>query len=365
MSEIYLRARKQLRKIYVMNLIGNLSLAGVAWVALLAARGFSMMEIMMAETVFHIVSIVAEIPSGMFADVFGRKRSLIVSCVCSISSAISMGFIDCYGGVLLSIAFSALSYNFCSGTDNALAYDSLKEAGAVDEYENFSSMQTIIYRVGSSIASLCAGLALLMGNRRAQLLSVGIATAQLFIILSMKENDVIVRKQALSYRERLKDLIRQSVGFLRSNPNASVIIFGNGFVGAIDVLLLFSLQSKLQDAGANKLLLGPLLFVMYLGGVAGALLSPRFRHARFRRMFLVTALMVISGAAAALTGNLWIMTIGGIASAFADDIIQIRADVELNNMVPAEARATLISVNSLCFSIIMIVMSPLAGIVFS
>ncbi|MBR1584591.1 MAG: hypothetical protein IJ662_03525 [Clostridia bacterium] len=59
------------------------------------------------------------------------------------------------------------------------------------------------------------------------------------------------------------------------------------------------------------------------------------------------------------------MTLGGFLAAFADDLIQIRADVELNALVPPAQRATLISVNSLCFSLVMIVLSPLAGWIFS
>ena len=225
MTELYKRAKKQLRKIYTLNMIGNLSIAGAAWVALLSARGFSMMEIMAAETVFHIVSILAEIPSGMFADMFGRKKSLIVSTIFSILSSIFMGFIDIYAGVIASIVCSALSWNFSSGTDNALAFDSLKEAGATEEYERFSSIQTIIYRVGSSVASLCTGLALWMGNRNAQILSIVLAVIRLAIVFTMKENAVILKKKTIGHRERLKNLITESIGFLKANPRASAITY--------------------------------------------------------------------------------------------------------------------------------------------
>lgn len=61
-------------------MLGNLSLTG-AWVAILAARGYSLVEIGIAETVFHVTSLVFEIPSGVLADLFGRKRMLLVSSV--------------------------------------------------------------------------------------------------------------------------------------------------------------------------------------------------------------------------------------------------------------------------------------------
>ena len=73
--------RKQLSKLYLSSVLGNLSLTG-AWVAILAARGFDLVEIGIAETVFHITSIIFELPSGVMADVFGRKKcsSLVRSC---------------------------------------------------------------------------------------------------------------------------------------------------------------------------------------------------------------------------------------------------------------------------------------------
>ena len=72
--------RKQLSKLYLSSVLGNLSLTG-AWVAILAARGFSLVEIGIAETVFHITSIIFELPSGVMADIFGRKKMLMVSTI--------------------------------------------------------------------------------------------------------------------------------------------------------------------------------------------------------------------------------------------------------------------------------------------
>lgn len=64
---------KQIKKLYLSSILGNLSLTG-AWVAILAARGFNLVEIGYVETIFHITSLIFEIPSGVLADVFGRKK---------------------------------------------------------------------------------------------------------------------------------------------------------------------------------------------------------------------------------------------------------------------------------------------------
>ena len=358
-------ARKQLRKLYCLNFLGNIHIASAAWVALLASRGFSMKEIMFAETVFHIVSLINEIPSGVIADVFGRKKSLIMSCLFGISSCLAMILINCYGGVLLSIGLSALSYNYASGSDAALAFDTLKEIGKTEKYDHFASMQSIIYRVSCALASLSAGLALWMGYVKAEMVSVALGSVQLVILLTLRENKVVLKKKDLSLGRRIRDVYRESIGFLRKNREASALIFRNALVGAVDVLLLFALQDKLQDAGAGRWIFGPMLFVMYLGGVFGSLMAEKIKNVKLVRIFYFSATMVLAGAACAFTGNPWFMTLGGFVSAFSDDLIQIRSDVALNNMVPESSRATLISVSSFCFSIVMIFLAPVAGVVFS
>ena len=130
--------KKQLSRLYTSSVLGNLSLTG-AWVAILAARGFSLVEIGIAETVFHITSLIFEIPSGVLADVFGRKKMLVTSTIMGMISDIIMILSGNLFMVCMSIVFRALSYNFSSGSGDALAYDSLKQVKMDNKFEKYSS----------------------------------------------------------------------------------------------------------------------------------------------------------------------------------------------------------------------------------
>ncbi len=359
------RIKKQLNKLYAFNLLGNISIAGAAWVLLLISQGFSIIEVGLFETVFHLVSLMAEVPSGMFADVFGRKKSLLMSCLCSIVSAVTRILFVSFGGVCISIAFSALSYNFVSGSDSALAYDTLLESGRKDDYDTYISRQTVIYRVANGAATLCAGLAVMLGNTISHLISIAISVIQIAVASTLVENKVILDKKTADIRSRFNETYKESLRFLKGNRKAAGLIFRNALIGGIDILLLFFLQAKLPLTGVTDWLLGPLLFIMSMGGIIGAGLSAAVKNWPFRRIFILSLSVVTIGFLANFTGIAWIMTAGGFMAAFADDLIQIRADVELNAMIPPAQRATLISVNSLCFSMVMIVMSPLAGLIFS
>ena len=59
--------KKQLACIYTNNFFSGLRITDAVWVALLATRGFSLWEIGVAESVFHMVSLTFEVLTGTAA----------------------------------------------------------------------------------------------------------------------------------------------------------------------------------------------------------------------------------------------------------------------------------------------------------
>ena len=367
------KIKKQINTLYLTSVLSNLSITG-AWVAILAARGFSLVQIGFAETIFHITSLIFEIPSGLMADVYGRKRMLLLSNLMTAVAGIIMAATDGFTGVCISFVFHALGYNFASGSGDALAYDSYKLVNMEDKYERYSSNMLIIYRITSSISTMCAGLALLMGYRPAYLIS---AAWSLFTMLVgfrlvevMPDNEQNNRNTAGRkgiIRKMIVDVIsyfKESLLFLIRNPKATKLMFANSFVGALDILLLFFLQSKLRTAGISDMALGIALFIIELGGIAGAKLILKAKKARYARLFIICTCGVITGILLEHTSIAALMTLGGFISSMADDALQIRTDAKLQDSFPSEQRATLISISSFTFSVIMIVLSPLAGYFF-
>lgn len=116
-------------KLYLLTDVGYFLPAGSSWVALLALRGFSVLEIGLLESIFHIVSFCFELPSGVVADVFGRKRTLVLSQVMMLLSGGLMILSDSFGTVALAIGCSALSYNLASGTRRLWLMTVLRKMG--------------------------------------------------------------------------------------------------------------------------------------------------------------------------------------------------------------------------------------------
>lgn len=361
------KIRRQISKLYASSVLGNLSLTG-AWVAILAARGYSLVEIGIVETVFHITSLLFEIPSGILADVFGRKKMLIVSSLMRMIGNIVMILSDGLGMVCLSIAFHALSYNFSSGSGDALAFDTLKSGGAEAKFERYEANQFVIYRLCSGISTLCAGFALFIGHRIAYGTDLVTGVIQLLVLASLREVRPGSQPAGSSLHEvgrRLIACTRESLAFLRQARRALGLMLCNSLVGAVDVLLLFFLQAKLPERGIPEWGLGLALLFMEMGGIVGAKLILRFPRLRYRQVFAIMGGLVLSGLLMEHSPAYWVMALGGFLAALGDDALQVRTNARLQDMFPSEQRATLTSVSSFTFSVVMIVLSPLAGVVFS
>lgn len=361
------KIKKQLAKLYASAVLGNLSLTG-AWVAILAARGYSLVEIGIAETVFHITSLIFEIPSGALADVFGRKKMLIVSVVMQALGNIAMIFSDSFFMVCLSISFQALGYNFSSGTGDALAYDSLKTAKMESGFEKFTSNQLVIYRLCGGISTLCAGFALFIGHKLAYGADLIMCGLQIAVLSSLREiyagNGSPPKRGLTETGRELAACFRESFSFLKKAKNAILLMLCNSLVGAADILLLFFLQAKLQEK-LPQWWLGFALLFMELGGIVGSKLILRLSKLSYKGAFAAAALLVAAGIFAEHSAAWVVAVLGGFLAAAGDDALQVRTNAVLQDMFLSEQRATLTSAESFSFSLIMIVLSPLAGFAFT
>ena len=349
---------KQIRRLLLLDGLSNLHLAGTAWVLLLTPRGFTLTQIGLAEGVFHLVSLCCELPSGMLADLLGRKWTLAASRAMGALSALAM---------CLAMGLCALGYNLASGTREAITYDSLLQCGQAERYLRVSAWQNIFWRGAGAAALLGAGLTAALGYRLAYGLDILVDALAVLTALGLTEPAVGApeRRPRLSELPRgFRDCARDAADFLRANPAAAAVMLFNALVGALATLLGFFLQDGLTSAGAGNALLGPLLLLVALGGVAGSRAALLLERLPYRLTGLLCLAGVAAGAALSLTGRLPLLAAGGLLASACDDAFQMLTDARLNAMIPSQRRATLISVSSMTFSLVMIVLSPLTGAVW-
>ena len=364
-----LNLKKQLACIYTSDFFSGLRITDAVWVALLAARGFSLWEIGLAESVFHIVSLLCEVPSGMAADLLGRKKTLVSGGVCMVLQSLLMAFASDLFTICFAMGLNALAMTMFSGTTTALLYDSLKQEGCEEKYIQVSANSSQISMLANAIGSLASLLKRFLGFAGFYLLSAafeGVSTAA----LALMEEPIVTKAQASRGKQTLRalpgqftKLARNSLSILRTTPLAAKLIVSSAVVSVPSYLTKMFLQQRLVELGwPTELLFLPLL----LGGlacVAGTEVGRRMRCRSMRRLYSACALLcgvgtLLVGAAPAWGGILGMMLVQGVL-----EVYLLHESQKLNDAIPSDQRATLISVDGMAYSLLMIPASPLVGAV--
>ena len=103
------------------NLATNTLFTSAIWVIYLASRGYSPLAIGLFEMLFHVAKLVAEVPTGIFADLVGRRRSLIIFCI--LGGVENLLFlVPTVPLLILSFSLSGVSYAFLGGASEAMLW---------------------------------------------------------------------------------------------------------------------------------------------------------------------------------------------------------------------------------------------------
>ncbi len=100
--------------------------------------GLTLSQFAMLNVVWAATIVLAEVPSGAFADTLGRKRLVVLSSIVMFIEIAMIAFVPTGNPTFVFIVFlinrvlSGLAMALASGADEALAYDTLKEQGKED-----------------------------------------------------------------------------------------------------------------------------------------------------------------------------------------------------------------------------------------
>ena len=105
-----------------------------------------------------------EIPSGAVADLFGRRRSMILSFIAYIISFIIFGFSSDYWHFFIAMFFFAIGEAFRTGTHKAMIFTWLRLQGRLDEKTRVYGYTRSWSKIGSIVSTILAVLFVLLTN---------------------------------------------------------------------------------------------------------------------------------------------------------------------------------------------------------
>jgi len=112
-------------------------------------------------SVFSIVMLSAalfEMPTGIFSDLIGRKKTVVFGALSSVLGIIFYAIGGVYLFLVIGAIFEGLSRSFYSGNNSALLYDTLAETQQEAEYHTFFGKVSSMFQVALAISAIAGGV---------------------------------------------------------------------------------------------------------------------------------------------------------------------------------------------------------------
>ncbi len=146
----------QYYKFCLYGFLKNLRFFEPFFILFLRSKGISFTQIGLLYAAREITTNVLEIPSGLFADAVGRRKSLLFSYILYIASFLVFAFGQNFWIFLIAIVAYGAADAFRSGTNKAMIYHYLEVKGWADYKVDYYGHTRSCSQLGSAISSLAA-----------------------------------------------------------------------------------------------------------------------------------------------------------------------------------------------------------------
>lgn len=359
-NQASIRLKRNIKIDYIYKFLSSINISSAIWVLYLAHKGMSLIEIGLLESIHHITSLVCEIPTGALADIMGRKNTIIIGRVMSAIGAILMLFCNSFLGFAIAFVISAMSYNLNSGSEEALVYDSLKVIGEEEKYLKINGNLNFIIEVAQGIAVLVGGILSDYSFVYSYVLSSIISICALGISFGFKEPEI---HEEVKERVTIVGHFKSCFEVMRDNKKIIIIMMFFELIFMTGTTTHFYSQQYFSEMGYSRSLIAIIYVVASIGCAIGAKLAYKVEK------LLKKAILYI----VPMVGGVWLIVlssskgivsvIGFIMFSMSINILYPVSSNYINKLIPSAQRATLISVQSICFSIFMIMIFPLLGFI--
>lgn len=145
-----------LRVFYLVDTFRAMWFITSIWVAY-EKQFLNLSQITLIEAVILTVALIMQLPTGAFADLFGKKKAMIVGCFLYASAMLIYSLSGNFNMFLGYALVFGLAEAFIDGTREALIYDTMKEGGREEDFSNTASKLSMIFQVSLSVATIVGG----------------------------------------------------------------------------------------------------------------------------------------------------------------------------------------------------------------
>lgn len=204
------------------------------------ASQVSLPQLTIIFSVFALATLLLEIPSGVLADLLGKKKTLLISRALYIIEIFLIAFFNGFWIFLIAKIVSGFGVSLTSGTDNALLYDTLKKQGRKDQHKKISGTRVAITNISMAFVFIIGAFLFTINYKLPAIVSLPVVTAG-FILTFFLQEPYNPSKKA-TFKNSFKHL-KQGLKEFSKSPYIKFITFFSLLI-FISVQIIFPLISS-------------------------------------------------------------------------------------------------------------------------
>ena len=321
-------------------------------------RGLTLADAALIDATFFVAAALGEVPTGVVADVHGRVASMKIGVALICLS--TFGWLLAPNVPLLVAAYAVMGIGatFLSGAEDALFYESLSAVGRGDDYVRLAGRVSATYLGAAALASVLSGLVASISLALPFLITGVCLLLALAVVFTLKEPRHT--SSADSPRKPFTVILREALALMRARPAVRYPMLYLALLPMVSYMTdgVF-LQPQALALGIPLAGIGIVVMVVNLTHMAGATFAHRLRS-RFSEVRLVYAaplIIVVSllllAAFQVAPALLFVLTIG-----FTTTVLRPLVLGRIQKQVSNDIRATMISMQSLMFTFLLVLTQP-------
>lgn len=174
-------------KIYLFKILFGFFISIPVIVLFWKNNGLSMFQVMVLQSLFSVAVILLEVPSGYFADYYGRRNTLVFASIFATLGIFTYSIGKGFAVFLLGETLWAVGVSLVSGADSAMFYDTLVELGESESYKEKWGMASSLNMISAAGAAIIGGLIAEYSLRWTLFAQVPFMAAMIPVAYSLKE----------------------------------------------------------------------------------------------------------------------------------------------------------------------------------
>lgn len=347
--------KHNINKMYLLKAVKWFMIVMPIIVLFFEKHGLSITQIMILQATYSFSVALFEIPSGFFADIYGRRLSLVYGSILTFIGYLIFSFFSGFNEFFIAEILLGIGGSLISGADSALIYDTLLELEEDSDYTKIEGKNYGIGNISEGLAGILGGfLAVTSLN-----LPVYIQTAVLFFSIPIAYS-LVEPKSSFKLAKSFKSILLVVKETFSNKSKLKWYIIYSSAMGIGTLSIAWFVQPFLMEIRTPLVYYG--IIWASLNIIAGITSYYSYFFNSSNILVVISLMMIISlialGFNISLYGFIFIVAIYIIRGIITPNLRNL---ININST--SERRATVLSLRSFVIRISFAVIAPILGYV--